>query len=712
MQWTSAPNIGEAPLPQRARGYWKTRFSAAGEGLEKLLEAERAQLPPWFVVGFGSGIAAWFALDSVVEWQAFLCVAAALSVAGFAFSGGRAGRALGWFALAATLGCGLVWARSAWVAQPRLEHPIVADVAGMVETVDHLAARDKVRLLVRPTDQQLPPCLRMSVDEDKFPPGIAPGSQIRVRARLAPPPPMALPGTYDFARDAWFQGIGAVGKTLGDIEVVRPATPRGLDRVRENLRRHIAERLPQSSAGIAIALVTGDQNAVDQDDAEAMRRSGLTHLLSVSGLHIAAVVAFAMLLTLKLLALSERLALRFNLVLVAAAVAAAAGIGYTLLTGAQVPTVRSCVAALLILGGIALGRDAISIRLIATGALIVLLFRPEALAGPSFQMSFAAVTAIVALHSTKWARRLLQRRDEGVIARLVRALAGIVATGLAVEIALMPLALYHFHRSGLYGVGANIVAIPLTTFVIMPLEAGALLFDTLGWGKPLWFLCGAAIDGLLKLAHLVASAKGAVALLPSMPGWAFALIVAGGIWLCLWTTRFRAVGLVPLAIGAAGAALAPAPDLLVTGDGRHLAVIEHGTPLILRDRAGDYVRKLLAEASGYDSDPDILDGQPDSDCSHDACVSILRRGGTEWRLLATRSSTRIDWEAITRACKSADIVVSDRRLPRGCEPRWLKLDAPALARNGGLAIYLGKRPWVDSVADRMGAHSWSETQPQ
>jgi competence protein ComEC len=328
------------------------------------------------------------------------------------------------------------------------------------------------------------------------------------------------------------------------------------------LREHIAARLPEGSAGIAIALVTGDQNAVDQDDADAMRRGGLTHLLSVSGLHIAAVVAFAMLLTLKLLALSERLALRFNLVLVAAAVAAAAGIGYTLLTGAQVPTVRSCVAALLILAGVALGRDAISIRLIATGALIVLLFRPEALAGPSFQMSFGAVTAIVALHSTTWARRLLQRREEGIIARTARALAGIIGTGLAVEIALMPLALYHFHRSGLYGVGANIVAIPLTTFVIMPLEAGALLLDAIGWGKPLWFLCGGAIDGLLKLAHAVASSKGAIALLPSMPGWTFTLMVVGGIWLCLWTMRIRLLGLAPVAIGAMGAAFAPAPDLL------------------------------------------------------------------------------------------------------------------------------------------------------
>jgi competence protein ComEC len=324
-------------------------------------------------------------------------------------------------------------------------------------------------------------------------------------------------------------------------------------------------------------------------------------------------------------------------------------------------------------------------------------------------MSFGAVTAIVAFHSTAWARRLLQRRDEGIAMRTLRALLGIVATGLAVELALMPMALFHFHRSGLYGVGANIIAIPLTTFVIMPLEAAALLFDTIGLGRPFWWLCGASIDGLLWLAHSVSTAKGAVALLPSMPNWAFGLMMAGFVWLCLWTTRMRLLGFVPVSVGVIAAAWSPSPDLLITGDGRHLAVVEHGTPLILRDRAGDYVRSLFAEASGFDGDPDLLDGQPTSDCTHDSCVAVLRKGRLEWRLLATRSAYRIDWAAITNACAFADMVVSDRRLPRGCNPRWLKLDAPALRQTGGLAIYLGEHPRVDSVADRVGGHPWAET---
>ncbi|MEO7277260.1 MAG: ComEC/Rec2 family competence protein [Sphingomicrobium sp.] len=706
MQWTSAPNKREALLPQRARSYWKAWFSATGEELEALLEAERAQLPLWAVAGFGTGIACWFGLPGPVAWEAFLCLTAGLAVAGFGFGRGRTGRAIGWFALVAMLGCALVWARSEWVARPVLERPVVASFAASVETVDHLASRQSVRLLLRTADRQLPPRLRVTLKEEDFPAGIAPGAQLRLRARLAPPPPMALPGTYDLARDAWFRGIGAVGKTLGPVAVVRPAVPSGLDGVRDRLRRQVSARLAASPGGIAIALATGDQNSVGEADAAAMRRSGLTHLLSVSGLHIAAAVGFAMFLTLRLLALSESLALRFNLVLVAAGAGAVAGVGYTLLTGAQVPTVRSCVAALLVLGGIALGRDALSLRLIAAGALAVMVFRPEAVAGPSFQMSFAAVTAIVAFHSTPFARRLFQRREESRAMRFVREIGTLIATGLSVELALSPLALYHFHRSGLYGVGANIVAIPLTTFVIMPLEAGALLLDAIGLGRPLWYLCGLSIDALLGLAHWVASASGAVTMMPSMSRTAFIMMVGGGVWLCLWATRWRLLGLAPLMLGAIAAFTSPTPDLLVTGDGKHVALVDRGTPFLLRARDGDYVRGLIAEASGFDGDPADLESRRFSRCSPEACVAAIRQGSTDWRVLATRSATYIDWPVLARACSEADIAISERRLPRTCKPRWLKLDRSSLASSGGLAIYLGAEPRIASVAALVGNHPW------
>ena len=383
------------------------------EGVESFLEHERGQLPLWLVAGFGAGIASWFALDYAEGWLAVILIGCGAAIGGFSFDGGRLERAIGWLGLALALGCGLIWTRSEWVAAPRLDRPTVTSFVAEVERVEHIAARSDVRLTLQTIGSGLPPRVRVTIKSDAVPEGVAAGAKIKVRARLAPPPPMALPGTHDFARDAWFRGLGAVGRALGEVTVIDSAEPKGLDALRDRLGRHVREQLPGSSGTIATALVTGDQNAVSEEDAEAMRSSGLAHLLSVSGLHIAAVIGAAMFITLRLLALSERLALRFNLVLVSAGAGAVAGIAYTLLTGAQVPTLRSCIAALLVLGGIALGREAISLRLVAVGALVVLLFRPEALAGPSFQFSFAAVTAIIALHSSPWGRRVLTRRDEG-----------------------------------------------------------------------------------------------------------------------------------------------------------------------------------------------------------------------------------------------------------------------------------------------------------
>ena len=701
-----------AALPQRGAVRFVFRLSGLRTACEVLLEREREQLALWLVVGFGAGIGAWFVLPHGRAWLAFLLLAAGLAVGSWTLVGGRLGKALGCFALAALAGCALVWWRSADVAAPRIGRPVIVTFEADVELTEQQAARDSVRLTLAPVTPDLPPRLRVSVPNEDLPQGLGTGARVRVRARLTPPMTMTLPGDYDFARDAWFKGIGGTGRALGSVEVLRAAPRSGLDAWRARLDQHIRDAVPGSAGGIATALATGDQGALPEEDAEAMRRSGLAHLLSVSGLHIAAVVGAVFLLTLRLLALSERLALRTNLVLVAAAAAAAAGIGYTLLTGAQVPTVRSCVAAMLVLAGLALGREALSMRLVAVGAVAVLVFRPEALAGASFQFSFAAVTVLVTLYSTAWFRRYFERREEGYPMRFARAVGALLVTGLAIELALMPFALYHFHRAGLYGVIANLIAIPATTFVIMPLEAGALLLDLVGLGGWLWVGVGWSTGLLLDMAHAVAGASGAVTLLPTMPRWAFGAMVGGLLWLWLWTTRARLLGLLPLALGAVAAVFAPHADLLVTGDGRHLALVaEHGTPYLLRERTGDFMRDTLAESAGFEGELPAMDAAPDASCTRDSCVAQVVREGRTWSVLATRSGQTLDWQELTTACALVDIVVSERRLPRGCRPRWLKLDRDALARTGGLAIHLRGEPIVESVADRVADHPWAQRPP-
>jgi competence protein ComEC len=709
----SAPSIAHPP---RERGWNRGRVAAAisglGDRLEALATAERDQLPLWLPVGMIVGIAAWFWLPDEASWIAFLLVAAASTLALLAAAPAtRWGRALAIFSLAAALGCLSIWWKSERVAAPRLERAQLATFAGAIESAQRLPARQAVRLVVATEGSALPPRVRVNVDEVDATEALQPGARVRIRAWLMPPAPAAVPGAYDFARAAWFQRIGATGRALDVAVTAPPGSSSWTARLaswRQRLADHIRARLPGTEGGIAAALATGDQGGIPEADAEAMRRSGLAHLLSVSGLHLTAVVGAVMLLTLKLLALSPILALRFRLILLAAGAGALAGIAYTLLTGSEVPTVRACIASLLILAGIAIGREALTLRLLAVGALIVLLLWPETLVGPSFQLSFAAIMAIVALHEHPRVQAMLARRDEPVHAKAGRILLALLLTGLAVEIALTPIALFHFHRAGLYGAVANIVAIPLTTFVIMPLEALALLFDLAGLGAPFWWLAGQALGLLLRLAYAAANAPGAVAMLPAMPVGAFALLVAGGLWICLWRTRIRRWGLVAAALGALWALAIPAPDLLVTGDGRHLALrTGSGGLAILRGRAGDYVRSLLSEGAGEEDSFAELQDLPTASCSEDLCAADLVRRGRRWRLLATRSSHYVEIPAFARACAEADIVVSDRRLPRSCVPRWLKADRALLARTGGLAVRLGAGGSVETVAAGTGNHPWA-----
>ena len=694
-----APSTGSMPLQSG-------RLTRVDGAIERVLERERDQLPLWLPVALGTGIAAWFVLDDAARWAAWIALMGAIASGALLLPrGGRLSRVILLWGLASALGCGIIWLRAMSVSAPVLTRPTIAVVTGSVEGVEVQAAKQRVRLTVLPRpDTHLPPRVRITVDQDKMPTSAVPGDRIRVRARLVGPQAASVPGGFNFSRVAWFQGLGATGKAIGSLERLTAADAEpGL---RERLSAHIRSKLDGSAGGIAAAFASGDRGGIDPADEDSMRASGLTHLLSVSGLHVTAVVGAAMFLTLRLLALSRTLALRLPLLVIAALAGAAAGIGYTLLTGAEVPTVRSCVAAVLVLAGLAIGREAFTLRLVATGAMVVLLIRPEAMVGPSFQLSFAAIASIVALHEVPWVRALGQRGEHGRAKRLARSILVLLLTGLVVELALSPIAFFHFHKSGVFGALANIIAIPLTTFVIMPLEALALLFDVIGFGAPFWWATGLSLHALLVLSHFVAGLPGAQTALASIPEGAFALMIGGGLWLILWRTRMRLLGIGPIVAGIVWALTIPPPDLLVTGDGMHIALrADDGRLATLRPRAGDYIRSVLSERAGVMGDLDDLDDLPEAACSTDLCRVAMSRGDRVWTVLATRSGYTVERAAMAAQCARADIVVSDRRLPGWCRPRWFKADRALLSKTGGLAITFADTR-VETVAESEGAHPW------
>lgn len=727
--WQTARALSSAAQ----RGAWGAGLLDAAERFLGEAGFDRA---PWLAVVFAGGITAWFALPEAWQWCAAIAGGglAALGALmlwpyGSAADETRANLRLAVVAcgLVFALGIGAVWARSEIVGAEPIARPVVAQLDGVVLEREDQPAEGRLRLTLAVrlaedgAQSGLARKVRVNVPlaafgEGGVPEGLAEGARVGLRARLMPPASPMLPGSYDFARAAWFKGLSATGTMVGPLTLLRPAPESGgVASLQRGLAAHVRAQVDGSPGAIAAAFASGDRGSIASEDEAAMRDAGLTHLLSVSGLHVSAVIAAAYFAALRLLALWPALALRVRLPLVAAAVGALAGIGYTLLTGAEVPTVRSCVAALLVLGALALGRDALSLRMVAVAAGFVLLLWPESAVGPSFQMSFAAVLAIIALSTSGPARAFLGPREEPWWARTGRRVVMLFVTGVVIELALMPIVMFHFHRAGMYGALANVVAIPLVTFVSMPLIALALVLDTVGLGWPVWWVVERSLELLLAIAHFTAGQAGAVRLMPQISGWAIGLFVVGGLWLGLWSGRVRLAGLVPVAAASALVWATPIPDLLVAGDGRQVGITvpgdggpgPDGQPrlLSLRDSRSTYNRDNLMELAGVSAEPVPLAQWPGAECSSAFCSLTLERGGRDWVLLLGRGRDQVAERALAAACAEADIVISERFLPRSCRPRWLKADRRMLERSGGLSIDLASER-ITSVAASQGTHGW------
>lgn len=730
--WLERPHAVDGAAMQHASWRSLARLSSGLGRIESFLGAAGFDRAPWLAVAFAAGIAAWFALPRPWHWQALLAAALALAVG--AASGRRFGerwpflrQALIAVMLALGAGCALIWVRASAIGAPPLERPLVATVTGRVADWRELPAEGRGRLTLVLRDPLAPERViraRIAVPLGPDKAGLGEGAVVRVRARLMPPGPPLVPGAYDFARTAWFAGIAATGSALGLVSVEQPAPPAwSLGPMRRSLSQHIAAALPGSPGGIAAALASGDRGAIAKADEDAMRDAGLTHLLSVSGLHVSAVMAAAYLLVLRLLAASPWLALRLRLPLLAAGAAAGAGVFYTLLTGAEVPTLRSTFAALLALVAVAQGREPLSLRVLALAAFLVMLFWPEAVIGPSFQLSFGAALAIVALHGAGWMRRLSAPSEASWWERAARQAVALLLTGIVVELALLPIGLFHFHRAGLYGALANMVAIPLTTFVIMPLVALALLLDPIGLGAPVWQLAGQSLALLLGLAHLVARQPGAVTLVPGMAGWVYALFLGGGLWLAGWSGRARRWGLLPVAAGAIALGSARPPDVLVSGDGRIVAFtrLVPGKVVVLRPSKSRFALETVAELAGVDGTADpgegtdstfvAIDAVPGARCNADYCLIDAGEGAQRRRFLLSRAADPAPVRDLIAACSLVDVVVADRRLPWACRPGWLKADRSLLRQTGGLALWPGPRR-IETVAEDQGGHGWAIRQQQ
>lgn len=550
---------------------------------------------------------------------------------------------------------------------------------------------------------------------------LAPGDTVRVRALLRPPAPPAVPGGFDFQRFAFFQGLGAVGTALGPVERLGRVPERGAALWLAELRQTVLARVSATVSGpegaVAAALLTGARASIPQADLAAMRDSGLAHLLSVSGLHVGIVggVVFA---ALRLLLAASGAALFVNAKKLAAVGGIAAAFFYMLLTGSQVPMQRAVAMAALFALAVLLDRRGVGMRALAMAAIVVLAFQPEAVLGPSFQMSFAAVLALIAAYAAgkPWLDRV--RAARGLPARLAAGLLLLCFTSLIASAATTPFAAWHFQRIQLYGIAANAVAVPLTSVVVMPLGLLGLLLMPLGVEALALAPMGWAVEVILAAAHVVAGWPGAAPRVPAAPAWGLLAAAGGLLALCLLRGRAAWLGLLPLALGLASPFAAAPPDAVVNPTARVIALRgEAGHAALFSQGAGRLDREMVAERLGLAALPALSPGDDGRlSCTRAACTLTGPAGQRILLLIPGPEETRCDDAALVLSpeplrgrCRPAAMVDRFSVWREGAHAAWFTADGVRVVSDRSLR---GDRPWVAPVpAPRAGRPSRAPAAP-
>ena len=501
---------------------------------------------------------------------------------------------------------------------------------------------------------------------------------------------------------------------MGAIRTTEPAAAGGL-RLRyaafmQGLRDAIDARIRTTLEGdrraIATALLTGRRDAISEPVNAAMFISGLGHVLSISGYHMAVVAGVVFFAARALLALFPALATGFPIKKWSAVAALIAAAFYLLLSGAEVATQRSFFMTAVVLIAVIVDRRAITFRTLAVAALIVLAIAPESLVHPSFQMSFAATLGLVALVQIGLPR-LFASPDNSATARVAlwggREIMLLLLASLVAGFATTPYAAFHFHRVTSYGVLANLAAMPVVSALVMPAGLLGLVAMPFGFDGVFWTIMGVGIDWMIGVTRWVAALPGAIGRVPAFGVGPLIVASAGIILLCLLRTPLRWSGAAVLLIAAVLAARVPSPDILISADGRNVGVRgQDGRLHLMRAAKDGFLVKawLAADADARTAtDPSLAEG-----VSCDASGCVMRAAGGALVALA------LGPEALADDCARAALVVTKRPAPAACAAAVIDADrlrqhgAMALRRSrGGFIVEAVKpagidRPWSPAVA--------------
>jgi competence protein ComEC len=678
--------------------------------------ADQTRWPLWLPFALGAGAGLYFALP--FEPGGFW-VALILGFAGSALQGAILARStrlrIACALLAAlALGFGAAKLRTEVVRAPvllRQTGPL--GFAARVVTAEPRGSGSRMVVEPQPIRRlrgaPTPARLRLTVRREAVVP--EPGSWIYVHAKLRPPPPPVLPGDFDFGRWAYFQQIGALGYLYAPPRPIAAPRPErwdeglaaGLERLRNRMTARVRTVIAGHDGVIAAALITGERADVDPGDQEAFRDSGLMHVLSISGLHLALAGGVFFWIVRALFALFPAIVLRYPVKKWAAVAALAGATFYLLISGCEAPALRSWLMLSLMFAAVLFDRPALSMRAVAVAAALILLVTPENVADPGCQMSFAAVIWLIALAEAQTAWRATHPGGEKTLRRRVwHYFGGILVTSIVATLATAPIAIFHFDRASPFGLIANLAALPVVGVVIMPAAVAAMV--AMPFGLDYWPLLamGKGVGVMMAIAHRVADLPGAGTVVPTWPPWCVAAVMGGGLWIALWRHSWRWLGLLPIALGLVFALTAQPPDLLVARDGQSVAVrLANGRLGFIAPVTDDFAAENWLRRSGDDRLPQNALGGPGVRCDGYGCL-VNAHGGV---LVAVDKRA----EALAEDCAHARVVVSLVASPR-CPGPELVITRRDVARHGATAVWFGETLRLRTVAGERGERPWSMPQ--
>ena len=447
--------------------------------------------------------------------------------------------------------------------------------------------------------EKTPVKIRVNINTENG--GARAGDRVSMLAVISALPRAVIPGGYDFSRYAYYEQIGSVGYAVSDVKIIKSREGFSLFDYIENLRRTIEARLlgdiDGEAGGIASAMLVGEKGGISKDTLENIRVAGIAHLLAISGMHLSLVAAIFFFVSRAILALIPPIAINYNIKKWAAYIAIGGSGFYLLISGAPISAQRAFLMTSLILFGVIIDRSGTPMRSVGLAALIILIFTPESILTPSFQMSFAAVVALIAAYEALLP--FFKKYFEfGIMRKILLYILGMMVSSVVAGAATAPFALYHFSNFSTYGVVANLVAIPVTSFVIMPSGVMALLLMPFSaeW-LPLYFMQW-GINIITSMADYLAGLPQAVSDVPALPFLGLALVTMGGLWLMLWKTRWRLIGVVPIILAVATLFFIRVPDIIIDADGELFAV-KDGDKMIFSSRSKSrYARERWQEKYG------------------------------------------------------------------------------------------------------------------